>query len=321
MAYLMHIYYDNPFVNIEKALRSTIDPVCSDGSLCPQQNTKDSKALPFRDAIFASRAIQLLDIGEANTCAASNDDENGEACSPWFIAVGFSLPHEPIRFPKKFWDLYETDKTFGASTPHPKRPLGSPIFAYGDLKEKFVFSDNATMDPEESMGRTGARRRLAVKVDFGPSRPLLSEKGKNLLPGKTKRENFDLLHDNISDNSSNLAYTTTLSHLMSSFQLPPPLPPPDLNLRMTTEEAALKRKRGELGSAYAEKLTTRSQQAARHHKVKGKSGGRAKSEIDMKALKNKEIGSLEVTVENEDYWSRFAASGAWQGLLAAKKLF
>ena len=154
----MHIHYDNPFGNTEKALRSTIDPVCSDGSLCPQQNTKDSKALPFRDAIFASRAIQLLDIGEANTCAASNDDENGEACSPWFIAVGFSLPHEPIRFPKKFWDLYETDKTFGASTPHPKRPLGSPIFAYGDLKEKFVFSDNATMDPEE-------RRMMQVNIN------------------------------------------------------------------------------------------------------------------------------------------------------------
>ena len=79
-----------------------------------------------------------MDIGEANTCAASNDDESGEACGPWFIAVGFSLPHEPMRFPKKFWDLYETDKTFGASTPHPKRPLGSPIFAYGDMKEKFM---------------------------------------------------------------------------------------------------------------------------------------------------------------------------------------
>ena len=97
-----------------------------------------------------------------------------------------------MRFPKKFWDLYETDKTFGASTPHPKRPLGSPIFAYGDMKEKFVFSENATMNPKESMGRTGAHRRLAVKVDFGPSKPLISEKGKILSPGKTKRENFDL---------------------------------------------------------------------------------------------------------------------------------
>lgn len=40
--------------------------------------------LPFRDGIFASRAIRLMEVANAQD-------------KPWFLAVGFSLPHEPIR--------------------------------------------------------------------------------------------------------------------------------------------------------------------------------------------------------------------------------
>jgi hypothetical protein len=45
----------------------------------------ERSTLPFRDGIFASRAIRLLEVAAA------------QVDIPWFLAIGFSLPHEPIR--------------------------------------------------------------------------------------------------------------------------------------------------------------------------------------------------------------------------------
>jgi hypothetical protein len=143
----------------------------------------DRDTLPFRDGVYASRARRLLSLA-----AAQRELDGGP--KPWLLMVGFSLPHEPVRFPQWAWDLYSDDDddeivgtagvggtdgvgglagnrsaVFGggatrsdgngfgvrrrrglhhlpvAAAPHPLRPLGSPIFAFGDLKERFVYYD------------------------------------------------------------------------------------------------------------------------------------------------------------------------------------
>jgi hypothetical protein len=72
------------------------------------------------------------------------------------------------------------------AAPHPRRPLGSPIFAYGDLKEKFAFleddndeeDDDEDADDDEKHRRGGKEKekkkkiklRLSVPADYGPRR-------------------------------------------------------------------------------------------------------------------------------------------------------
>jgi len=48
------------------------------------------------------------------------------------------------------------------AAPHPRRPLGSPIFAYGDIKERFAYYDHGTAP---------GKRRLSVQNHYGPRRP------------------------------------------------------------------------------------------------------------------------------------------------------
>jgi hypothetical protein len=167
----------------------------------------EAASLPFRDGLYASRAIRLMQLaneqrfppdisirdgtgtsssssgggsGGSGSKEADGDGSVGER-RPWFVAVGFSLPHEPLRFPKWAWDLYEEPDTlesardaegseaagngFGgrvvngsgapvrkpfrlpvSSAPHPTRPLGSPIFALGDIKERFVYYDQGSAE-------------------------------------------------------------------------------------------------------------------------------------------------------------------------------
>ena len=250
-----------------------------------------------------------MQLAQANTCATEEgEDDNGQRggkaqreaveCSPWFIAVGFSLPHEPVRFPKHYWDLYgggggkNSNGTLTiASTPHPYRPLGSPFFATGDLKEKFVFYE----EDQPETGRVDARQ-ANVRTDYGPTKPLIGRNGKATV-GSGRRSGSGGASDeyNRGADSPLAAATATLLSSYSSSQPPPPLPPPDLSLLMTAEEvAAIRKKKGNLGAAYAQALTKRS-----NRKV---GDGSSPPPSD-----------LESTVEDDDYWARFAATGAWQG--------
>ena len=208
----------------------------------------DRSTLPFRDALFASRAIRLMQIGEANRCPQpatttelttttitttperedreqqqqQQQQEEQEQCGPWFVAVGFSLPHEPVRMPKYFWDLYDDDdddivdtattsrrSTTGTAererrrrkeaqavrgslpvrtTPHPRRPVGSPLFAFGDLKERFVYYEeakggaNATTAARTAAAARAGSRKENVRANYGPTKPVYSKEGKATAP-------------------------------------------------------------------------------------------------------------------------------------------
>ena len=70
--------------------------------------------LPFRDALFVERGKKLLETAAATQRATG---------SPFLIAVGLSLPHEPLRFPKWCWDVYDIAlETSDSSTMAPAAP-------------------------------------------------------------------------------------------------------------------------------------------------------------------------------------------------------
>ena len=48
------------------------------------------------DGVFANRALELIDIADSK-----------KSVKPFFIAVGFHLPHEPYVFPAWAWDVYQ----------------------------------------------------------------------------------------------------------------------------------------------------------------------------------------------------------------------
>jgi len=138
----------------------------------------DRTTMPFRDGVFASRAVRLMKVADA------------QAGKPWFLAVGFSLPHEPIRFPKPYWDIYDdgasSSGASGASgasgfklpveaAPFPFRPKGSPIFAYGEIKDKFVYYD----------GGSGAQRRIGLRSHYGPSKGRTAPEGAVMMTTST----------------------------------------------------------------------------------------------------------------------------------------
>lgn len=216
-----------------------------------------SSQLPFRDGIYASRAQKLLSLAAAQRDTLS---DGTSVPKPWLLMVGFSLPHEPVRFPKWAWDIYADDVDDGdrmkdndddnddemsssegsvsnrsvsgqmhagggggdgvkeqpmkqrerlpiAAAMHATRPLGSPIFAFGDLKERFVYYDRGyftmlcscvlsnlsplyrtylcddvpiltlestkTKDNVASIfpyARSQQQRKLAIKVNYGPGK-------------------------------------------------------------------------------------------------------------------------------------------------------
>ncbi len=52
---------------------------------------------------------------------------------PWFLGVGFALPHLPFNAPKSYWDLYDADEF--ELHPFQERPAEAPPFAYQDSWE------------------------------------------------------------------------------------------------------------------------------------------------------------------------------------------
>ena len=109
---------------------------------------------------------------------------------PFFIGIGYHLPHEPYVFPKWAWELYATEGTGGAegtggnggTSGEPRRedparmmnervadavatrPVGMPSYAMGDLQSPYDY-----YQPPRSYDNTTAESRLqAHDYGYGP---------------------------------------------------------------------------------------------------------------------------------------------------------
>ena len=60
-------------------------------------------AIPLADQQLADKAVETLGILRNRTYANQN-------APPWFVAVGFHLPHIPDIMPQRFLDLYPADE-------------------------------------------------------------------------------------------------------------------------------------------------------------------------------------------------------------------
>jgi iduronate 2-sulfatase len=97
----------------------------------------------FVDAVFAKRACRLIDL------LAVGRAENGESLAipnlkgpfpsildtrpPFFLAVGFHLPHEPYLIPDASWREFDDSKDRRLRGRIAVRPYGMPPYAGGDM--------------------------------------------------------------------------------------------------------------------------------------------------------------------------------------------
>jgi arylsulfatase A-like enzyme len=91
---------------------------------------------------------------------------------PWFLAVGFHLPHEPYVIPGAAWEQYDNIELAAVDAKLQHRPFGMPPYALGD-----VFGENYLQDLEGRgfkylnpvMKNGTVHRQYEVKgLDYGP---------------------------------------------------------------------------------------------------------------------------------------------------------
>ena len=116
----------------------------------------------FIDVQFADRAIhalrelvriqtgkRTLDLEDGDGDDGGGDDATGsgdEGASlmsprPWFLGLGFHMPHEPYVFPSEFWDLYSYEDPRAPRLPyppHPQTPRDAPPYDVGDVQSPFA---------------------------------------------------------------------------------------------------------------------------------------------------------------------------------------
>ena len=87
----------------------------SENNLRSTTECADVRDEGYKDYHSASNGIEIMSEYAA-----------GEA--PWFVGVGFNLPHLPFAAPKKYWDLY--DPATIEINPMQQRPEGTPVFVW-----------------------------------------------------------------------------------------------------------------------------------------------------------------------------------------------
>jgi len=81
------------------------------------------------------------------------------ARQPFFLAVGFILPHLPFVAPKKYWDLYDPREIPEADNPF--LPRGAPPMAMNSMYELRTYSDfKGSLPPQKGLLSEEERRRL-----------------------------------------------------------------------------------------------------------------------------------------------------------------
>ena len=97
----------------------------------------------------ATECAEVPDEVYKNYHAASNGIEIMSKCAtgnpPWFVGVGFNLPHLPFATPKKYWDLYEPNTI--EINPVQQRPEGTPFFTWKNSWELRNYSHEPKKGP------------------------------------------------------------------------------------------------------------------------------------------------------------------------------
>lgn len=102
----------------------------------PSTECLDLPDTAYKDAIFASRAIESLDI------LASEG-------KPFFLALGFHRPHLPFTAPKKYWDMYEGDQV--ELSPYRAYAANDQDYYYSNSGELMSYSDEEGNWPYEKL--------------------------------------------------------------------------------------------------------------------------------------------------------------------------
>ena len=92
-------------------------------------------AVPLMDAQIADQAVATLDILRNRAATAA-------AAVPWFLAVGFHLPHRPDLVPERFVDLYPDPVGLPEDQAAPR---GMPAVAWSSSDELRQYSDVRTL--------------------------------------------------------------------------------------------------------------------------------------------------------------------------------
>jgi arylsulfatase A-like enzyme len=121
-----------------------------DGRCCDGWTSQDSISWSEPCKGVGGRRYVLDHEGKPPTEAADAPDEAYRDCQralwgvelmrkaaaqqkPWFVGLGFALPHLPFAAPKRYWDLYDRDQF--RVHPFQQRPEDAPPFAYQDSWE------------------------------------------------------------------------------------------------------------------------------------------------------------------------------------------
>lgn len=94
---------------------------------------------PATEMADIPNADELYTDGSCATKAVAALGRLKEMDKPFFLAVGFALPHLAFNAPKKYWDLYDPAQIKLAANPYP--PKGSPDFAMTTWGELRNYSD------------------------------------------------------------------------------------------------------------------------------------------------------------------------------------
>ena len=112
-------------------------------TISPFDGLFDTYGIDFVDALFAKRACKLIDLlaeGKAEDGKSLDIPEATgpfqsvlDSRAPFFLAVGFHLPHEPYLIPDASWKDFDESKDRRLRGPVAVRPFGMPPYAGGDM--------------------------------------------------------------------------------------------------------------------------------------------------------------------------------------------